>query len=172
MTIIVDIKETNNATPVVAKTVEQLEAKVTHRVQELREAIVAEATVTGGTGKGGLDTYVAKQPEGLTTENYIARGQYNADFAAASTLAVGDLAIEAFKADPELKVFRLDIPLPGKDHVAAKMTKSQVIGENIVYGATKASFEVYGETGVGQVRIAKDIMTTKARSLWETIAEK
>lgn len=110
--------------------------------------------------------YEKSLPEGITADQIKAIQQHNTALVAASAMAVGELAIDAFKADKDLQRVTAEIPAVG-DKISTAVIRSReypaggIPKEGEVrdpnakitkYGVIEASYEVASNGNKGELK--------------------
>ena len=96
------------------------------RISELIKAGVttdAKAGVITENDPGKV--YEQSLPEGLTVETVKNVNAHNGNFVAATTHAIGTIAVDTLKANKDLKEVTGDIKTVGRDHVGVTVTRQR-----------------------------------------------
>lgn len=140
---------------------------------KIREALSADTEV--GVVSGDIATvYDDNLPENITVEQDRQLGQYRQQFVAASTSAIGDLAVETLTANAQLAEVTAELSFSHKNriNVAVERVREQRIpasktGETTtVYGATSVSVHTFEGSSNAQLKaVRKEIQDAAAAAL-------
>lgn len=128
--------------------------------------------VATGSAKSAEGLYETTLPDGLTKEIYLSFASHNTNVAAASMLALGEMATNAMAADKALEKVTLDLPTFGKDKFSLSFERSKevvipsqdgVTGTKTTFGRAQVSFDQYGLGKRGQVQAVKSLLADKAK---------
>lgn len=159
MTITTDSKPVKTAK-------DKLDPVIRQLADNMRQNMTMEVDGKEATAVVSKDWFVNTLPDGLTQQVLEQAAQHHANALIASNLALSEAAIDACAENKELHHVTLQVPTVGKDHFAIDFTRSQQVGKHTVHGVTRASHEVYGaQTGSGQMRVVKDIISDRAREV-------
>ena len=105
-------------------------------VASLRAEIAARLNIDTDTGafttSEGEDIYTASLPEGLTTDVIKSVHDHNTMFVAASTGAVVDKVVEAFKVNKDLTQVNYELPMFGKDKLQIMANRDGSLNVGVV----------------------------------------
>lgn len=124
-----------------------------------------------GTVEVGKDLYKRLLPEDLTVETVERVQEHNTLFAAASGLALGEVAVPAMKKHKELDRASVSIPATGKDAFNHNFDRERQVpdrkadgttGTKTKYGSLSSEFAFYGAKSRGQMNKVKEHIGAKA----------
>lgn len=126
-------------------------------VASLRSVIAARLNIDTDTGafttSEGEDIYTASLPEGLTTDVIKSVHDHNTMFVAASTGAVVDKVVEAFKVNKDLTQVNYELPMFGKDKLQIMANRDGSLNVGVVTsvvnpkaGSLKAVFAEFNDS--------------------------
>ena len=126
-------------------------------VASLRAEIAARLNIDTDTGafttSEGEDIYTASLPEGLTTDVIKSVHDHNTMFVAASTGAVVDKVVEAFKVNKDLTQVNYELPMFGKDKLQIMANRDGSLNVGVVTsvvnpkaGSLKAVFAEFNDS--------------------------
>lgn len=126
-------------------------------VASLRAEIAARLNIDTDTGafttSEGEDIYTASLPEGLTTDVIKSVHDHNTMLVAASTGAVVDKVVEAFKVNKDLTQVNYELPMFGKDKLQIMANRDGSLNVGVVTsvvnskaGSLKAVFAEFNDS--------------------------
>jgi hypothetical protein len=102
-------------------------------------------------------------PEGLTPETYLRDRQYTDLFNNAATRSGSELAVEMFKANPELQTVTATAPIVKKDAYEGTFKRTGT-SRNVKTGEVS---NYVGAIGVGRI----NVVSTRTQSEWQGIKQ-
>ena len=155
-----------------AKTMPEIDG-VKPEVISMAAAIQADMKLDNKTGivEVGKDLYERLLPEGLDKKTVELVQEHNTLFAAASGLALGEVAVPAMKKHKELERVSVSIHATGKDTFNHNFDRSRQVpdrqpdgttGTRTKYGSLGSEFGFYGTKSRGQMSKVKDYLGAKA----------
>jgi hypothetical protein len=116
--------------------------------------------------------YVKMLPEGITEDHVRTIQKYNSQLAAASLLAVGNVAVPAMREHSNLNKVSLEFPTVDKDHIDVNFDRSRQVpsrdennvpnGTKTKYGSAQVSYSMYGTSSHGQLLAVKKMLAEQA----------
>ena len=140
-------------------------ATLNEATQTLATQIKEQISVDNKTGMATAkdDLYTTTLPEGITKEVVDTVAGHNAKFVAASTLAFGQVAIDALKSNKALEQVEIDIPMAKGDNLGIVTQRQTTVtvpgtGEKMEkWGTTTAKITTKAGAGSsGQLGAARD----------------
>lgn len=146
------------------KEVKQLKPEIAALSEKIQTGV--EFNKTEGKIVETKNNYEENLPEDLTMENVKKVSKYNEQFIAASTHAVGTVAVQAFKENKKLERVESELKVGDRDHVRHAVLRTKTIppiggeGEPTVkHGYIKTEVDTRGtHTGTGQLKVARDLI--------------
>ena len=146
-------------------------------VLKLSTAIRAELSVDKQTGLVTGDSkkvYNENLPEGITEETVKSISDYNTTFVAGATHAVGEMAIDAMKANSNLERVSAELGFGYKDTLDLAVDRRVEIKNHLIkdengepttsvkYGSTKFGMNVHSSHNAGQLKAARNLINQMA----------
>ena len=105
--------------------------------------------------------YISTLPEGITEDIVEAVSSHNTNFVAASSLAVGELALDGLAENKDIDRFTGHIDMIGKDSITINVDRSKsypAIGSNepiVKKGVVTTNYEIRAGKNAGQLKGAR-----------------
>ncbi len=148
-----------------------LKNETTELSKKIKDAVTVDVTAGEITETTPGSIYEQTLPEGIDKKLVKAVNNHNATFVAASTLAVGELSVDAMKKEPALERVTGSIKM-ANDTVSLTVDRSKTykdhFGENdevVKYGVTRTNYEVRAGKNGGQLKAARVAINELAADL-------
>ncbi len=146
---------------------------INENVSDLAAKIKKSIKVDNKTGVSEVqdDVWESTLPEGLTKEQIKAVKNHETNFVAATTMAVGDLALAAMKKNHELDEVSASVGMYGYDKVQVNVMRQDEYpnlrnpdaGPIVKLGATRTKFSVHGGKNAGELKKVFAYITEEAQ---------
>ena len=150
------------------KNTPKLKDEILELSKSIEKGLKLDAKTGVITAEEGL--YEKNLPEGLTMDNVKAVTEYNTNFVAASSHAVGKVSVDAMSSHKKLERTSVEIKMGVNDLFSATMDRSISYpnpqgdsGEKIVkYGVIKPDYDVRAGRNGGQLKVARRLISELA----------
>jgi len=139
--------------------------KIKPVVRELATAIKESLETDSKAGviseKEEGSVYISTLPEGITEDIVSTISSHNTNFVAASSLAVGELALDGLAKNSSIDRFTGHIDMVGKDKITVNVDRSKTypaIGSNepiVKKGVVSTNYEIRAGKNAGQLKGAR-----------------
>lgn len=144
---------------------------INERAEDIHQKALTDITVgkpTGGeavASAGDKDIFHDYLPETLTPAVVKEVEQYKKDFFTGTSLAVGELGIQAMTKDKKLERVSIEIPMTGKDSVSHVLERrkehvNHLGGGEVIekFGVISTTYKVTAGEKAGQLKAARKIV--------------
>jgi len=150
-----------------------VKSKITETTRSLADKLKAEITVdvTTGTVADQKSFFMDNLPEGVTPELVATYEGYKDTVVKAGGLALGEVSIDAMKANPELNRVTMTIPTVGKSYIGYAFDRSRQVpsrnddgttGTREKLGALTVDVVTYGTKNRGEFAAVKNELSEMA----------